>query len=101
MGHYEGALAEHVAEAVSRAAPVAGPDEPGVAPWAEPAPVAAVAPLAMHLEAGRLRPPAEDLVAAAEELDVVVPRTLGVLPAQARRKADVRAAGGAVEPRRG
>src|SRR6185295_1055477 len=84
----ERAPAQEPAVAVLAAVAVAGPEQPPVGAGHEAVAVAAVAPAAAQLVLRLGRPRAEDLLAVAEELDVVVAGTGDPAPAQERRPAE-------------
>src|SRR5689334_40078 len=86
----EAAAAEELAVAVLGAMAVARPQVPPVRARGEPMALAVVAPGAPELVARLGRPRAEDLLAVAEELDVVVAGARDFAPAQERGAAEAR-----------
>src|ERR671937_3091950 len=89
-GNDEAAPAEQLAVAVRGAVAVAGPDVPPVSARHEPVAPAAIAPRLAQLIVRLGRPRAEDLLALAKELNVVVARALDLAPAQDRCATDAR-----------
>src|SRR4030095_4465005 len=81
---HERAAPEHASVSVRGEGAEAGPDVPPVSATVKPVAVSMVEPRARHLEVGRRRPRAEDLLAA-HELDVVVLGALDWSPPEERR----------------
>src|SRR3954447_17402236 len=93
----ERAPGHQVALAMLAAGPVPGPQDPPVRAVHQPVALAAIAPAAAQLVLRLGRPSAEDLLAVAEELDVVVAGAGDPAPAQQRRPAQARASSGRQE----
>src|SRR3954451_4211388 len=87
----EGAPAQQLAVAMLAAVPVPGPQEPPVRAVHQPVALAAIAPAGAQLVLRLGRPGGEDLLAVAEELDVVVAGAGDPAPAQQRRPGQARA----------
>ena len=91
-GHHEAAGADLLAVAALGARALAGPHDPAVPAGLQAISLAGEAPGGGELQLGGGRPAAEDLLAVALELDVVVARAADRRPAQQRRRAQLLAA---------